>query len=483
MMTKRTHEGERWIYGFSLEDRVPSDHSLRKIKSAIDFDFIYDLVQKHYSHTGAPSVDPVVVFKLSLIGYLYNVPSERRLLEEASLNMAYLWFLGYDIDEELPDHSIMTKARLRFGVDAYREFFRRVVEACRKAGLIEGDTLYLDSTLIDSQSANSVVRSKFLVDELKNKTVDFIDELFRDKDDDGDDKGIGNKQKSLPKKVNERFCNPSDPDADIVRRTTGPGRLCYKGHFGVDGGDARIITAVAATGGAIADEHLLLGLLAEHETLSGRPNDLVADQKYGTKTNFRILKVKGIRPAIKPSAGRGPGAGYQKDAFIYDSSKDVYTCPGEKILSKVADVSLTQKTYRSKKADCSKCSLKEKCIPGKKRKSIMRGPGDTIFEWARQFLKTPRGKELIIKRSIWSETIFAEAKRSHGMGKARFRGRWKVEIQVLMTASAINLKKLGRYGPKRAAISNLLDIVCRELIYIGIVSLKKVLLATAPIFD
>lgn len=320
MMTRRSKDRERWVYGFSLEDRVPEDHLLRKIKKAIDFNFIYPLVEKHYSHTGAPSIDPVVVFKLSLIGYLYDIRSERRLMEEASLNLAYLWFLDYDIDEELPDHSIMTKTRVRFGVEAYREFFHRVVEECAKAGLIEGETLFLDSTLIDSQCRYADVRSKSLVDELNRNAQEFVKELFEEggetgktgstsagKDEGKDERrnlsqvGSASAKKEghaqgaqgkggdvdkppcgVPKKANERFSHPHDPDADMVRRTKGPGRLCYKGHFAVDGGDARIITAVSITGGAVADEHLLMGLLAEHEELVGRPADLVADQKYGT---------------------------------------------------------------------------------------------------------------------------------------------------------------------------------------------------------
>ena len=117
-------------YNFDLDEKVPNDHLLRRINEAVDFSFIYPMVKDYYSHTGAPSIDPVVVFKLSLSGYLYNVSSERRLLEEASLNMAYLWFIGYEIDEALPDHSILTKTRIRFGVDVYREFFHQIVRVC-----------------------------------------------------------------------------------------------------------------------------------------------------------------------------------------------------------------------------------------------------------------------------------------------------------------------------------------------------------------
>lgn len=441
MMTKREAFPEELYYGFSLEDKVPDDHLLRRIKECVDFSFVYGLVDKHYSHTGAPSIDPVVVFKLSLIGYLYDISSERRLIEEASLNMAYLWFIDYKITENLPDHSIFTKTRARFGVDAYREFFKRVVKTCVDAGLVEGQTAFLDATLIDANSRVSDVRSKVLVDRLNNSTDEFVQRIFEENKDDTHD------EPKLPSKANKRLSHPSDPDADIVRRENTSAKLKYKGHIALDGGEQRIITAVALTGGAMGEEHLLLNLLSQHEELIGKPETLVADQKYGTATNLRILKVKGILPAVKPYGGRKPPPGFTKDKFKYDEVNDRYICPNDKVLSKSLDIS-PYKSYRAKKADCPSCPLRLECTPTRNRKTLTRGPSEYIFSWARGFLDTDRAKELLRMRGVWPETIFAQAKNLHGLSRARFRGRWKVEIQMLLTASVINLKKLARQTGK-----------------------------------
>src|SRR5881397_3878721 len=100
---------------FSLEDRVPPDHLLRRVGLAVDFSFVRRLTARFYSHTGQPGIDPVVLFKMALLGYLYGIPSERRLAEEIRLNLGYMWFLGYDLDEAPPDHSVLSKARRRFG--------------------------------------------------------------------------------------------------------------------------------------------------------------------------------------------------------------------------------------------------------------------------------------------------------------------------------------------------------------------------------
>ncbi|NPV72108.1 MAG: transposase [Firmicutes bacterium] len=141
MMGVKDFQG-KLLYGFSLEEKVPADHLLRIISSTVDFGFIRRLARPFYSHTGAPSVDPVVVFKMSLIGYLYAITSERRLAEECRLKMAFLWFLGYDLDETPPDHSILSKARARFGRKVHEEFFAEIVRQCKEKGLVESDQAF-----------------------------------------------------------------------------------------------------------------------------------------------------------------------------------------------------------------------------------------------------------------------------------------------------------------------------------------------------
>jgi transposase len=128
---------ERLYYGLSLTRMVPEDHLLRRIREAVDFSFIWPLCRPYYSHTGRPSVDPVVLFKMLLVGYLYGISSERRLAQEIRLNLAYRWFLGYDFDRPTPNHSVLSKARARFGPKVFEAFFQRSIELCREAGLLE----------------------------------------------------------------------------------------------------------------------------------------------------------------------------------------------------------------------------------------------------------------------------------------------------------------------------------------------------------
>src|SRR5262245_19720683 len=154
------------LYRFSLEERVPPEHLLRRVAQAADFSFVRRLTARFYSRTGQPSVDPVVLLKMALLGYLYGIASERRLAEEIRLNLAYMWFLGYDLDETPPDHSVLSKARRRFGPTVYQAFFTEVVRQCERAGLVRGDKLDADSTLVAADAGLDSVGSRALVAQL-----------------------------------------------------------------------------------------------------------------------------------------------------------------------------------------------------------------------------------------------------------------------------------------------------------------------------
>ncbi len=178
MMGRKASTG-KLIYQFNLEERVPEDHLLRRVLAAVDFSFVRRMTARFYSHTGQPSIDPVVIFKLALLGYLYGLTSERRLVQEIRLNLAYLWFIGYDLDEKVPDHSVLSKARARCGPTVYLGFFKEIVRQCEKAGLVRGDKLYLDSTLVEADASIDSVGSRALVSQLPDVQA-HVERLWQD---------------------------------------------------------------------------------------------------------------------------------------------------------------------------------------------------------------------------------------------------------------------------------------------------------------
>ena len=163
MMGQRQFQSKLY-YQLSLDGLVPRDHLLRRIAEGVDFSFVRPLCRPYYSHTSQPSVDPVVIFKMLLIGYLYGITFERRLAEEVSLHLAYRWFLGYDFDVATPDHSVLSKARARLGSEVFEQFFRQSIELCRQAGLLGEGPVYVDSTLIRAgASVDSLKRREDLI--------------------------------------------------------------------------------------------------------------------------------------------------------------------------------------------------------------------------------------------------------------------------------------------------------------------------------
>ena len=168
MGEQKGYQHKVFITGFNLEKRVPKDHILRKIQEQIDFDFIYKEVKHTYGVKGNVSVPPPVILKLMLLLILYNLRSEHELMSTLSLRLDWLWFLGYDLEDEIPNHSVLSKARARWGVDAFKKFFERILWQCVEAGLIDGNKLFIDSSLIDADASNdSVIDTQSLKKYLK----------------------------------------------------------------------------------------------------------------------------------------------------------------------------------------------------------------------------------------------------------------------------------------------------------------------------
>ena len=167
MGRQSSHQYKFFLSGFSLEKRIRKDHVLRKIAETIDFDFIYGGVKDAYGANGNVSVPPPVILKMMLLLVLYNVGSERELMMTIPERMDWMWFLGYDLDEEIPNHSVLSKARKKWGSEVFKSFFERIVVQCVEAGLVDGSKIFMDSSLIDANASNeSVLDTKSLKHQL-----------------------------------------------------------------------------------------------------------------------------------------------------------------------------------------------------------------------------------------------------------------------------------------------------------------------------
>lgn len=281
-------------YGINLDQRVRNSHPLRKVNKLIDFDFTYADVKSCYGYNGNESVPPPVILKLMLLLIFYNVRSERELMETVPERMDWLWFLGYDLDTTIPNHSVLSKARKKWGVTVFQSFFERIVLQCVQAGLVDGSKIFVDSSLIDANASNnSVIDTQSLKGQLHKNYKKLESRLSEQSE----------RIESSPyyEKKNNRYISSTDPDATIVNR--GKSKLSYQVHRAVDGRH-EVITATDTTTGTVNEAHVMFPLLEKHESTTGINADtVVADSKYGTIDNYLACHDQGIK-AHMPDMGK-----------------------------------------------------------------------------------------------------------------------------------------------------------------------------------
>ena len=216
------------FYQISLEELVPSDHLVRHLAEVLDLSWIRKATTEAYSHTGRPSIDPVVVAKMMLLGFLYNISSERQLAREIQVNLAYRWYLGYDLNEAIPNHSVLSKARRRLGVEFFKSLFEYVVTCCSKEGLISGENLLIDSTIVQANASLDSISS------LRYRPSEYFEQLEQTAEPDV----TKNNQLGYKRSRTNRTCDNrrslTDPDATLFRRKGQSTKLAYKSHMAAD---------------------------------------------------------------------------------------------------------------------------------------------------------------------------------------------------------------------------------------------------------
>ena len=213
----------------NLDQRVRKDHILRKVNSYIDFDFIYNEVKERYGMKGNVSVPPPVILKMMLLLIFYNVRSERELVLTIPERLDWLWFLGYDLDDDIPNHSVLSKARARWGVEAFKTFFENIVWQCVQAGLVDGRKLFMDSSVVQADTSNNSVVNKESLKRYLKQSYQVLESRLEEEhksSDSDDDLKSGN--------ANKKYISTTDPDASVTRRGKGTSKLRYQIHTGVD---------------------------------------------------------------------------------------------------------------------------------------------------------------------------------------------------------------------------------------------------------
>jgi transposase len=429
-----------FYHQFNLEQRIPEDHILRRIRDRVDFDFIYADVKGLYGERGNVSIAPPVILKMMLLLVLYNVRSERELIKTIPLRLDWIWFLGYDLDSAVPDHSVLSKARARWGHAAFKAFFERIVWQCVQAGLVDGRKVFVDSSFIQADASNDSIVS---TERLKEQIAKGFHELESRLDE----------QEPQSGNVNSNHQSTTDPDASVGK---GKQKLQYKIHRSVDEKN-EIITATQVTPGAVSEAHQLLPLLSVHQENTQLSADtVVADAAYGTIENYIACGDLGINahiPDLKDCQKKGGlrNGLFTDDAFLYDPEHNVYRCPaGKELKRRGANKKRKTLIYKCSARVCDSCHLKNDCTPSKHGRSVHRHIRQRELDRMRLKSKSAASRADIRTRQHLMERSFARAVR-FGFKRARWRRLWRVGIQEYLTSAIQNIMVLLKFDKELKA--------------------------------
>jgi len=454
MMGIHQPQPELFSYQVNLEKRVRPDHPLRRVAQAVDFTFVRAEVSDLYGDNGNESVDPAVLLKMMFLLFFDNVASERELMNVIPERLDYLWFLGYGLDDAIPNHSVLSKARRRWGKDVFQRLFVRTIEQGVAAGLVAGDKLHVDSSLIAaSASKDSVVKSSPELIAAYAAAYEAAEKKLNDPAD-----------RPCYQAVNDVAVSTTDPDAGLVRKGGQGSHPAYHHHRVVD--DAQgVITAVETTSGSIAENKKLMDVVAQHEQNTGcAARTAVADHKYGTAENFVACHQKGIVTHLgdaKAKAGQVAGI-FPESAFTYDARRDRFVCPAGQTLGRRRFIQRQHVwEYGAAKGVCAGCALRAQCTRSKTGRTVSRHEHAETLESCRAQAHSAAAKRDRQRRQYLLEGSFADAANNHGFKRARWRRLWRQQIQDYLIAAIQNIRILLARTVLRPAASNVVALAER----------------------
>jgi transposase len=455
-MLKTPTPAQQELEMVTLEMLVPQNHLLRQLDAAIDFSFIRHKVAHLYSaDNGRPALDPVVLFKILFIGYLFGVRSERQLMREIEVNVAYRWFLGFRLTDKVPDASTLSQNRRRRFADStiYQEIFDEIVLQAMQRDMIGGTVLYTDSTHLKA-NAN---KNKYDTVIVSQTPVDYLADLEREVDAIRAEQGKKPLQRDGDGSPPTREIKQSttDSDAGYMVREGKPKGFFYLDHRTVDGRHA-IITDTYVTPGNVHDSLPYLQRLDRQcERFGFTPGAVGLDAGYFTAGICKGLEDRGIEGVMgyrRPHHVKGT---FYKRQFFYDAKQACYVCPVGQALHYSTTNRLGYHEYKSDAAQCRQCPERGQCTQSVNAvKVVTRHIWQSAKERVEARRLTPSGKQLYARRKETVERSFADAKQLHGHRYARMRGLHKVMEQCLLAAACQNMKKIALLLARLLALLN-----------------------------
>ena len=472
-----------------MSSRVPEHNFYRRLKDAFDFNFLYQLTDGFYGSSGQKSIDPVVFFKLCLVGYLENVISDRKLINHCSMCLDIMYFVGYDIDEEFPWHSTISRTRQLFPESIFETVFTQILQMCIEKGMVSGHTQTIDSAPIKANASMDTLELKVPEEDLEVylrqirhlSAMDKKPEPIREskenkaskaeqtlsassselqaiksrnkkwKKDQDQRPGAGNKGSKYTS--NKTHYSPTDPDARISVKPGKARKLNYMSQLSVDTAH-HVITDIKAYHADGRDSQYLQDICNRLETRLHKQgllwHNCVADTGYSSGENYAFLEQKGLLSYIPPHGTYKGGP----DDFKYNKAQDHYVCTQGKIIpfKKVFYEGVNKnkkKEYRASKAVCIDCPIKEACLKKSQEKRITITYYVEEYERNNTRVHSSKGRYMKGKRQSTVEPVFGTLTQFMGLRKINTIGIKQANKVMHLSAMAYNLKKYLKFVQKR----------------------------------
>ena len=473
---------EKLFLNFQLSDRIPADNFYRKLKEELNLDFLRKTTRKYYGSEGQSSIDPVVFFKLILIGYLENLNSDRKIMAHVGMRMDMLYFIGYDIDEALPWHSTISRTRQLFGEEIFRGLFKEVLRMCVNKGMVNGKRQAIDSAYIKANASMDSLIEKQVIEDAdsymdglheEDKTISATKKReveghhkWKAKEYKGQHKGNTNKDGDLDEHGNlirPRFLSnhthysKTDPDARISVKPGKPRQLNYTAQTVVDTSSHIITTIMADYSDKRDSQSLTEAITQAQENL--REHDLMvkevlADTGYSSGEALKYLNSQNIEAYI-PNFGQYKNT---REGFFYNDLLDRYECQlGNKAILAFKKISTNNgknamKRYSSSSKDCRNCPLRSTCIGKADFKSITETVDKALYDQMHERLQTAKARRMKKLRSSTVEPVLGTLINFTGMRRIWTRGIQQANKFMIGAAIAYNLKKWMKHAPKNNRI-------------------------------
>ena len=428
MLGERRPEQYEFFAG-SLRGLIPDDHVLAKVSGVLDLSWLADDVADLYcADNGRPGIAPETAVRLMLAGFLLGIVHDRKLMREATVNVAIRWFCGFGLTERLPDHSSLTRIRQRWGEQRFRRIFERTVEACVSAKIAKGEVVHIDASLI---------RADVSWEALATRWVDKV----------GAENPAEEAERNTKKTGKYKKICTTDPEATMA--TSGRNQRlepAYKQHTAVCD-EAGVIIDVEITTGEINESNELISTVDRIEATIGSHIEIVtADAGYAYAKVYGQLERRDTSAVIPPKREpiRSP---VPMRRFRYDAKHDILKCPRGKKLKAGRRIK-HGRFFTSRAKDCRRCNLARLCLSGgRTNKAVVLGDDYPALLRARRRRDqwSERDKALYTRHRWRVEGIHGEAKIQHGLARAVRRGLSNMKIQAYLTAAAINLKRLAAF--------------------------------------